>query len=475
MYYRVFLNTDCDSGFFIFIQPFKSIVTEKIAWSVLLVKKVLVLGAGLVSKPLVDYLLQQHHVVVASRTVSKAEALIGDHPEGEAIAFDITKEEDKLDDLIAGVDLAISLLPYIYHVKVAGYCLKYKKHLVTTSYVSDAMGALDAQAKKAGVIFLNEIGVDPGIDHMGAMKIIHEIEEAGGTIASFRSYCGGLPAPEANTNPWGYKFSWSPRGVVLAARNDGLYREDGKEISVPNKKLFASHYRITVEGQEFEAYPNRDSLSYIETYGLEGIKTMYRGTLRNIGWCDTWQAINDLGFLDLEEREDLKGLTLADVMRLLTKAPKEKNPRKAVAEFLKLKADSHVLDKLEWLGLFSEDPAPEEITVLDILASQLNKKLQYEEKERDMLVLFHEFIAEYPKEARKEKVTAALIDYGISGGPTSMSRTVGLPAAIATKLILEGKIKTTGVHVPVTPEIYSPVLAELEEMNIKFVEDKIPI
>ena len=222
-------------------------------------KHVLVFGAGLVARPLVHYLLDQpdFRVTVASRTVSKAEALVGDHPQGEAVAFDITKDSAALGDLIAGADLAVSLLPYIYHVQVAEQCIRHHKHLVTTSYVSDGMRALDGAARDAGVILLNEIGLDPGIDHMSAKRIINHVHEAGGEVKSFRSCCGGLPAPDANDNPLGYKFSWSPRGVVLVGRNDARYLENGRIVDVPNARLFATHYLTWVEGlSDFEAYSN---------------------------------------------------------------------------------------------------------------------------------------------------------------------------------------------------------------------------
>ncbi|MGB2989140.1 MAG: saccharopine dehydrogenase C-terminal domain-containing protein, partial [Candidatus Zixiibacteriota bacterium] len=233
-------------------------------------KKVLVLGAGLVSKPLVQYLLDQpdFHVTVASRTVSKAEKLVGDHPRGKALPLNV-KDTDTLRNLISDADLAISLVPYAHHVTVANFCIELKKQMVTTSYVSAAMKELDQKAKDAGVLILNEIGLDPGIDHMSAMRIIHDVQNKGGRIASFYSYCGGLPAPEANTNPWGYKFSWSPRGVVLAGKNPGRYLKDKKEVKIASEDLFAHFWPMNIEGvPPLEAYPNRDSIPYLEIYGI---------------------------------------------------------------------------------------------------------------------------------------------------------------------------------------------------------------
>jgi len=437
-------------------------------------KNIIVLGAGLVARPLVRYLLDQpgYHVTVASRTLHKAEALIGGHPQGRAVAFDIVKDGAMLDGLAEQADLVISLLPYIYHLQVAERCVRHRCHLVTTSYVKDEMRALDRQAREAGVILLNEIGLDPGIDHMSAMRIIHRVHAAGGEVKSFRSYCGGLPAPDANDNPLGYKFSWSPRGVVLAGRNDARYKEKGHIVRVPNARLFATHFVTWVEGLgDFEAYPNRDSLPYIELYEIPETDTMYRGTLRNLGWCDVMQKLNELGYFSLDERADLTGKTFRQVMGELVygEARDDTASLKAdLAAFLNLSPSSGVMTTLEWLGLLDDAPVPHRTTLLDILADQMLVKMAYREGERDMVVLVHEFTATYPD--RRAFITSTLIDFGIPGGDTAMARTVGLPAAIATRLILQGKINLTGVHIPVLPEIYEPVLEELEQLGIACME-----
>jgi len=436
-------------------------------------KHVLVFGAGMVTRPLVRYLLNRgFRVTVASRTLSKAEPLVGDHPHGKAVAFDIKKDEPALGDLIAQADLAVSLLPYIYHVQVAEQCIKHQKHLVTTSYVSDAMRALDGAAQEAGVILLNEIGLDPGIDHMSAMRIINRVHEAGGEIKSFRSYCGGLPAPDANDNPLGYKFSWSPRGVVLAGRNEARYLENGHVVEIPNGRLFATHYLTWVEGLgDFEAYPNRNSLPYIEIYGIPETDTMYRGTLRNLGWCDVMQKLNELGYFGLDEQEDLPGKTFRQVMaELIGKEGKEStdNLEADLAAFLNISPNSGVMMTLEWLGLLNDTPVPDRNTLLDVLADQMLVKMGYREGERDLVVLVHEFVARYPD--RRERISSTLIDFGVPGGDTAMARTVGLPAAIGVRMILEGEIALTGVHIPVTPEIYEPVLEELEQLGITCAE-----
>jgi saccharopine dehydrogenase (NADP+, L-glutamate forming)/spermidine synthase len=306
---------------------------------------------------------------------------------------------------------------------------------------------------------------------MSAMKIIHGAENRGGRIISFHSYCGGLPAPEANTNPFGYKFSWSPRGVVLAGKNTGRYLKDGEEVNIPSQDLFAHTWTIEIEGiGELVAYPNRDSVPYKDTYGLKDTRTMFRGTLRNPGWCRTWKKFVDLGFLDEAERSDWGGKTYAQFTETFVENPTG-NIRADLAKQLDIPEDSDILDRFEWLGLLNEDPLPVETSSpLDILANRLLEKMPYEPGERDMIVLHHEFIAEYPDLPAKELITSTLVDFGIPNGDSAMSRTVSLPAAVAAKMILHGEIKETGVHIPVQPEIYEPVLKELEGLGITFKE-----
>ena len=436
-------------------------------------KKILILGAGLVARPLVRYLLDQpdYEVEVASRTVSKAVKLIDNHPQGTASELNL-KDEEGLKEKIAQADVVISMVPYSFHPKVAKYCIDYKKNMVTTSYVSEVMKNLDAEAKKAGILILNEVGLDPGIDHMEAMRIIHEVEENEGEIQSFISYCGGLPAPEANTNPFGYKFSWSPMGVLLAGKNSAQYLKDGEQIFIPDKDLFSHYSLINIEGLgEFEGYPNRNSLPYIQLYSIPSTKTMLRGTLRNKGWCPTLKKIVDLGLLD-EEEEDWSGLTYKDFLYKLMNDPAEKDIKKALSNYLDIEESSDIISRFEWLDFLSDNPLPlTKGSALDILGAKMLEKLQYEEGERDMIILQHQFIASYPGD-KKEKITSTLTDFGIPHGDTSMARTVGLPAAISTRLILEAKIQITGVHIPVIPEIYAPILQELKELGIIFKEKR---
>jgi len=435
------------------------------------VKRVLVLGAGLVAGPLVRYLLGQPNfqVTVASRTLGKAQALVGDRPRGTAVAFDITQDGDRLSELVADADLVVSLLPYIYHVQVAEQCVRQGRHLITTSYVSDEMRALDAAAREAGVILLNEIGLDPGIDHMSAMRVIARVHDAGGQIKSFRSYCGGLPAPDANDNPLGYKFSWSPRGVILAGRNQARFRERGALVQVPNARLFATHFVTHVEGLgDLEAYPNRDSLPYVDVYGIPETDTMYRGTLRNLGWSDVMQKLNELGYFSLDEHADLRGKTFGQVMAGLIGAEDTAELKARLATALNVAPNSGVMLALEWLGLLSDAVVSDRTTYLDVLADQMLARMPYRSGERDMVVLVHEFTAVHGD--REETITSTLVDFGVPGGDSSMARTVGLPAAIGARLILDGEIGLTGVHIPVLPEIYEPVLAELAQLGINCEE-----
>ena len=429
-------------------------------------KTVLVLGAGLVARPLVQYLLALpgYRVVVASRTVSKAAELIAGHPDGEAVAAQVD-DTVKLDALVAASDLVVSLVPYIYHVAIAKLCLAHGKHLVTTSYVSDAMRELDGEARAKGLLFLNEIGLDPGIDHMSAMRIINRVKADGGRIVSFKSYCGGLPAPEANDNPFGYKLSWSPRGVAMAGRNEARFLENGQPVTIPGPQLFSHAKAFEVHGvATFDAYPNRNSLPYAALYGIEGTETMVRGTLRNAGWCRAWQAIADIGYL----REDVPvapGTTFAALTtQLLGSAGADVTAE--TAAHCGANGDAETIERLSWLGLFADEPIQADgTTPLDALCARLTAKMAYAPGERDWIVLFHQFIAAYP-DGTRQRITSTFQDFGIPDGDTAMARTVSLPAAIAVKLILEGALTLTGVQIPTQPAIYEPVLAELESLGL---------
>ncbi len=440
-------------------------------------KNIVVFGAGMVAGALVRYLLDQpdFHVNVASRTVSKAEELVAGHPNGRAVAVD-SDDPAALEALIRGADLAVSLLPYAYHPTVAKLCVANGVHMVTTSYVKPAMAGLDGAARAAGIILLNEIGVDPGIDHMTAMRIVHQVQRDGGEVTSFVSWCGGLPAPDCRDNPLGYKFSWSPRGVLLAGKNPAHYLWNGDEVDIPGAELFDHHVPVpvVVAGEEivYEGYPNRDSLPYMATYGISAPETFFRGTLRNAGWCQTLRKLAQLGMLDETAREVAGSMTYAQFTASLLDSTG--NLRADLAEHLDLPPDSPVLDHVAWLGLLSDDPLPTGVrSPIDVLTAAMLERMRYGSGERDMSILKHIFEAQFPD--RREQLTSTMVDFGVPHGDTSMARTVGLPAAIAVKLILTGQITLTGVQTPVVPEIYEPVLAELENLGIQFVETRDPL
>ncbi len=431
--------------------------------------KILVLGAGLVAGPLVDYLLEQpaFSLTIADLVLEKARKLVGDHPRAVARSLDLS-EESLLKAQIDNADLVISMVPYTYHPLVARLCLAAKTNLVTASYVSEKMKSLDSAARNAGILFLNELGLDPGIDHMEAMRIIDEVKQEGGDVTSFTSFCGGLPAPEANDNPMGYKFSWSPAGVLLAGKNSAKYLENGKEVSISPKDLFDSTRKIDIEGLGvFEGYPNRNSLPYIDLYGIPKVETMLRGTLRYEGWCPTLKKFVDLGLLDQEVKK-WKGITYRDFIRGLMEDVRLPGTKEALAAHWKIDTDSDILKRMEWLDLLSEKSIEmEKGSALDVLAERMEAKMQFGPGERDMIVMQHVF---HSKESsgRKNRITSTLIDFGVPFGYSAMARTVGLPAAIGARLILEGKINLTGVHIPVIKEIYSPILEELKTLGIRF-------
>lgn len=431
-------------------------------------KKILVLGAGMVAGPLIRYLLDRNYsLTVTSLVLEDAVKLLAGNENGKAMTLDL-EDEETLSKLVAEHDLVISLVPYSYHPLVANHCLEQKKNLVTASYVSEEMAAFDKRAKEQGLIFLNEIGLDPGIDHMSAMRIIDDVHARGGKIRHFSSYCGGLPAPEAVDNPFGYKFSWAPRGVLLASRNGARYWRDNHIVEVEPERLFRDMKVLHVPGAgDYEAYPNRDSLMYRDIYKLgDEVRSVFRGTLRYIGWCNSLYHYVKLGLLDTEQR-DSKDMTYAEYSRQLLECGPDEDLRVVAANRMGIPADCLPPWNLHWLGMFSDRPiGRDSISPLDALGDIMLEKLSYKPGERDMVALFHEFKAWFEEDNHYERLTSTLVDYGVRYGDSSMSRTVSLPAAIAARLILDGEITMTGVLRPVHPEIYNPVLDELAEMNI---------
>lgn len=452
-------------------------------------KNILLIGAGRSASTLIQYLLDNStkegwKITVGDISLELAKQKLvlggsgGTHPNSKAIAFDVNNEL-QLAEEIHKADIVISMLPATMHLPVAKECLKQKKHLVTASYVSKQMKDLDAEAKKAGVIFLNEMGLDPGIDHLSAMKIIDDVKYRGGTMLTFKSYCGGLVAPESNDNPWGYKFTWNPRAVVMAGQSGdsagatAQYLENGKVKYVPYTRLFSNAHTIAVDGWgKFEAYANRDSLLYIDLYGLHDVKNMLRGTLRMPGFCRAWNTFIQLGLTDDNCKvADSENTTYADLISSFLPEGKG-SVKKKLAKFLKEKDNSPVMKKLDWLGIFKnqkiglEDSSPAEI-LLDLLL----KKWSLKPKDKDMVVMQHVF--EYTSKEQKSKIkriTSSMVVIGEDQINTAMSKTVGLPLGIAAKLILNGQINIRGVWVPTVKEIYNPVLAELEKYGITFIE-----
>jgi saccharopine dehydrogenase-like NADP-dependent oxidoreductase len=434
-------------------------------------KKVLILGAGMVVKPIVRYLLQKGYAVtVATRTKSKADKMIGGHPNGSSLSWTVD-DEDTLDRLVAEHDLSVSLLPYAYHVMVAKLCIKHKKNMVTTSYVQPAMKALDQAAQKAGILILNEIGLDPGIDHMSAMRIIDHIHEKNGEVEEFYSFCGALVAPEVEKNPFSYKFSWAPKGVVMAGNNDGKYLRNGEIKYVPTADLFKNPIQLNFpQVGELEVYPNRDSLPYIALYGIPETKTIYRGTFRYDKWCEVIDAIKSLKLIGYDKLK-LEGMSYADFMAQVIGDNSSENIKSKVANKLKISLDSNPIKAMEWLGLFSNNKMNRgEDTPFEIISDLMIEKMMIKENERDMVVMQHTFLAKYT-DGKEEVIKSRMLDFGTLETDTSIARTVALPAACGVEMLLEGKINVTGVHIPVIPEIYNPILDQLESMGIKMVEE----
>lgn len=401
--------------------------------------------------------------------ITFAQQKIGNSPFAEAFHLDASSADQRRSE-IQNADLVISMLPATMHMFVAQDCLEFGKNVITPSYIPDEMWALDKAAKEKGIIVLNEMGVDPGIDHMSAMRIIDELKAKGAEIESFESFTGGLIAPESDDNPWNYKITWNPRNVVLAGYGGtARYQSQGGLKFIPYHKLFERLTEVEIAGYgKFDGYANRDSLKYIKLYRLEGIPTLYRGTLRKSGFCKAWNALVQLGMTDdsFQITEPQK-LTWRSFTTSFLNIPPDSNVEQEMKEYLSL--DDVSLAKLKWLGIFDE-------TSLDIqsgspavaLQKLIEKKWKLGDDDKDMIVMWHRFV--YTHGGKKFELQSSLISIGDDPVHTAMSKTVGLPIAIAARMILNGKMNMKGVHLPVISEIYEPVLNELEQYQISFTE-----
>jgi len=433
-------------------------------------KKVLILGAGLVVKPMIEYLLNNNfELMVASPMKERADEMINGNPRG--ISLDWSMDDPAmLEKLVDEYDITVSLLPYKYHSDVANVCLRHGKSLVTTSYIQPGMMELDESAKKAGILFLNEIGLDPGIDHMTAMSIIDYIHNKNGKVEEFYSLCGALPAPEAADNPMKYKFSWSPKGVILASRNSALYLKKGRRVYIEPADLFKDRFNYYFPGiGDLDVYPNRDSESYIKIYGIPETKTMYRGTFRYKGWCETLDVMKSLNMLD-DSVKNYQDKSYAEFLAERSGSD-TKDLVKTLAKKLGISKQSVAFQSLDYLGFFSDEKLHyHETTPFEITSDRMIKKMLLSAGERDMVILQHIFLASYPN-GQREVIKSSMLDFGSASTNTSISRTVALPAAIAVKMILENKIEIKGVHRPVIPEIYKPVLEELKTLGVEMKEE----
>jgi saccharopine dehydrogenase-like NADP-dependent oxidoreductase len=437
---------------------------------------ILVAGAGKSSGYLIDYLLgnasrYKWKVVIADAHVRHLHDKLKSTSYGEAVETDIT-DADKRAALVQRADFVVSLLPPALHILVARDCLKYKRSLITSSYMSDEMQALDAEVKEAGLMFMCEMGLDPGIDHMTASKIIHSIQRVAGSITSFKSYCGGLIAPESDNNPWHYKFTWNPMNVVVAGKGGAKYLAAGKQVEVPYEKMFELTKKVKIgDVGSYAFYPNRDSYRYLDLYDVPEIKTFLRATLRHASFLKGWNAVVLLGLTREDDRAPRTGLTHAEWLRSATSCGPDANLASHVAAMLGVPENDKSISLLSWLGLFNNTPIADGVkTSAEILLDILQSKWGMAADDKDMVLMQHEF--EYNHKGRKVKLTSTMSVIGEGRDHSAMAKTVGLPMGILAKLVLTGKIHPpTGVVIPTMPAVYRPVLTELGHFGIVFTEE----
>ncbi len=437
---------------------------------------ILIAGAGKSSIYLIQYLLthaprNKWKVIVADGDINAIAEKIKGSPYAEAAAIDISKASDR-EPLVKRSDIVISLMPPHLHIHLAKDCLKHKKNLITSSYISDEMRAMDSAVKEAGLMFMCEMGLDPGIDHMTANKIIHSIHRVAGSIISFKSYCGGLVAPESDNNPWHYKFSWNPKNVITAGMDGAKYLQNGKEVDVPYEKMFEHNKKVKVDDLGMLAYyPNRDSLRYLDIYDVPDIKTFMRATLRYPAFCKGWNALIMLGLTRQDDAFETKGYTYASWIKNKSGYSDKGTLQQHVAQLLGIEENDKVMSMLAWLGLFDEiSLKPGKQSSAEILLSVLNEKWQMASIEKDMVAMQHEI--EYMHKDRKIKLTSTMVINGENREYSAMAKTVGLPIAILARMVLNKKIKPpTGVLMPTMPSVYRPVLTELTHHGIVFTDE----
>jgi len=440
-------------------------------------RNILIIGAGKSASYLIKYFLDKSvtehlNITIGDLETSNAKKWIGNHPNANALTLDIFDKSAR-EQAVQNADIVVSMLPARFHIEVAKDCLKFGKHLVTASYVSEEMKVLDSEAKAKNLIFLNEIGLDPGVDHMSAMQVIDRIRAAGGKMLLFESFTGGLMAPESDTNLWNYKFTWNPRNVVLAGQGGAAkFLQENKFKYIPYHRLFRRTEFLEVDGYgRFEAYANRDSLKYQEVYGLADIQTLYRGTIRRVGFSRAWQIFVLLGMTDdsytIADSENMSYRSF--VNSFLPYSPTDSVELKLRYQ-LKIDQDDIVWEKLEELNIFSDDKKVElkNATPAQILQKILLDSWTLSPEDKDMIVMYHKF--GYELNGKKHQIDATMVCTGEDQTFTAMSKTVGLPVAIATLAILNNKIQSYGVQIPTKTELYTTVLNELKYFGIIFNE-----
>jgi saccharopine dehydrogenase-like NADP-dependent oxidoreductase len=444
-------------------------------------RNILIIGAGRSASSLIKYLLtksdsEKLQITIADLSLELAQKKTNNHPNAIPIQLDIINIEQRQKE-IQKADIVISMLPAHLHVEIAEDCIAFKKNMVTASYISPKMQELDAQAKENGLIFMNEIGLDPGIDHMSAMKVIDEIREKGGKMIQFESFCGGLVAPEDDTNLWNYKFSWNPRNVVLAGQGGvSKFIQEGKYKYIPYTKLFRRTEFLEVEGYgRFEGYANRDSLKYRSIYGLDDILTMYRGTLRRVGYSKAWDMLVQLGMTDDSyTMENSENMSYRDFTNSFLAYHPTDSVELKLRHYLKIDQDDVIWDKFMELDLFDASTKVniKNATPAQILEKILAEKWALHPQDKDMIVMYHKF--GYELDGKERQIDSTMVCLGDDQTYTAMAKTVGLPVAIATLQILNGNIKTPGVQIPIKKEVYLPLLKELESFGVVFNEKEVP-